>query len=97
MRYYEIFSFSIVVASVFCYVFIWIYVRCSLSNSGGQQAKLFKSLAVMTFIVAGCFGTTYLIAILFAGGENATFVHLYNGIGINIGCSCNYYVLYFMR
>ncbi|KAH7687810.1 hypothetical protein AAVH_40637 [Aphelenchoides avenae] len=96
MKYFRIFALSAAVGSVACYVIIWLYVRFSLANVGADYGRLFRSLAVIALFVTGCFGVTYLIAVIYGDGENAPFVHLYNGVVVNIGCSCNYFVLYAM-
>ncbi|KAH7724165.1 CBN-SRSX-33 protein [Aphelenchoides avenae] len=87
------------IATVVCYVTLWWCVRRKRGTSSEMdtlQKGLFKSLSYIVIIVVVCWGTASAFTFLtpWLSPIAAFFLELYSGLFVNLGCCCNYFVLY---
>ncbi|KAH7689512.1 hypothetical protein AAVH_40489, partial [Aphelenchoides avenae] len=67
------------------------------ADINAHEIRIFKSLTVIMIILMACYLSGSLLAIVWRRlpPVQGFIGAIYGGIPINLGCSCNYVVLYF--
>uniref|UniRef100_A0A7E4UZ76 G_PROTEIN_RECEP_F1_2 domain-containing protein n=1 Tax=Panagrellus redivivus TaxID=6233 RepID=A0A7E4UZ76_PANRE len=92
---YSTISLCMNIATFVCYAIIIIVLKLSQQKTD----KLFKPLMIMIMIVLFSWVLSSICLTLVSQTNNDVWIFytpMYAGLGVNVSCACNFYVLYFM-